>query len=251
VSEAGREELSAQVSSKEAGVNQAEALLEKARAEVADAEAMVQVATADAQRAEAMLGYRQILAPYDGVITLRNVEVGDLTEADARGRPLLVLSRLDVVRAVVGVPEMQARLVKVGAPVKARVQALGGRVVEGRVSRLSGVLDPQNRTLRVEADLPGTDGLAPGYYVTLAITLEEHRDVLTLPATAIIRDAGKAACVVVADGKATRRAVTTGLDDGTRIEIASGLGGDELVVKTGGAALSEGQAVEAAAAKAP
>jgi HlyD family secretion protein len=249
VAEAAREELTAQVQTAEAGVRQGQALLERSRAQTVAAEAAQKVATLDVRRVEAMRAFARIVAPYDGTVVRRNVEVGQLTEPGPRGEPLFVVDHSDRVRVVVGVPEMAAAAVDVGDRVIVRIQALPGRTIEGKVSRTAGLLDPQNRTLRVEADLPNSDGLLrPGLYANVTVVVDEHPAALTVPTTAIIRDGTRTACVVVSGGRASRVPVTVGLDDGTRAEILAGLKGDETVVKTGGAALAEGQAVEPGAA---
>jgi RND family efflux transporter MFP subunit len=118
-------------------------------------------------------------------------------------------------------------------------------VVEGKVSRISWALDPKTRTIRVEIDIPNPGGrLRPGLYAYASIVAEEHPDVLTIPSTAIVEEDGKVRCVVVADGKAARRPVQLGLNDGTRAEVVSGLSGDESVVKANAASIADGQPVQ-------
>ena len=245
VSEAAREELTAQVLTAEAGVKQALALRDRSRASATVAEAAVKVAALDVRRVDALRGYARIVAPFDGVVTRRTIEVGQLTDPAPKGEPLFVVSRVDLLKLVVGVPEMAAAAVPPRARVLVRLQALGGTPVEGTVSRTAVALDTHSRTLRVEVDLPNLDGrLRPGLFANAAIVVEEHPDVLTVPTSALVRDGTKTACVVVTNGKANRVPVTLGLDDGTRAEILAGMKGDELVVQAGAGALAEGQAVE-------
>jgi RND family efflux transporter MFP subunit len=246
-SEASRDAAGAGVRTAEAALGEARATLEKARADATTAASSVEVALAEARRAEAMLGYARIEAPYDGIVTRRSLDRGQLTVAGPLGEPLFVVARVDVVTVVVGVPEASSAAVGAGDPAAIRLQALGGRSVEGRVARTSYALDPATRTLRVEVDLPNDDGaLRPGLYAYAAIAAEEHRDALTVPVSALIRDGPMASCVCVEAGRAVRRTVRVGFIDGTRAEVLSGLKGDESVVRANAASLVEGQPVEPA-----
>ena len=120
-----------------------------------------------------------------------------------------------------------------------------GRTVEGKVTRTAWALDPKTRTIRTEIDIPNPGGkLRPGLYAYATVIVEEHKDVLTIPTTAVIQDKDKAFCVVVADGKAVRKPIEIGLADGTRTEVVSGLDGSEAVVKANAASLSDGQVVK-------
>jgi HlyD family secretion protein len=242
--EAARDAVRAAVKSSEAALSEARSLLDKARADAVAAAAGIDVARAEAHRAEVLLGYARVEAPYDGVVTRRHVATGHLTVEGPHGEPLFVLARTDVVSFVVGVPETYAAAVEPGDRAQVKIQALGGRTIDGRVSRTAYVLDAATRTLRVEIDVPNADGtLRPGLYVNATVVVDEHPDVLTVPETALAREAGRASCVVVADGHARRRPVELGLSDGTRTEVVSGLNGDEAVVKVNTGSLIDGQPV--------
>jgi RND family efflux transporter MFP subunit len=242
--EAARDEARAILHSAEAAQAEARAVLDRARADAVAADAGVDVALAEVRRAEALLGYARIEAPFDGVVTRRNVDTGHLTVEGPQGDPLFVVARTDVVTAVVGVPETFAAAVEPGDRVELRVQALGGRTLEGRVTRTAYVLDEATQTLRVEADLANRDGtLRPGFYVNARVIVDERPDVLTVPETALVREAGAAWCVVVAEGRAHRRGVSLGISDGTRTEVVSGLGADDVVVRVNTGSLVDDQAV--------
>ncbi|MGE5293776.1 MAG: efflux RND transporter periplasmic adaptor subunit, partial [Solirubrobacterales bacterium] len=135
-----------------------------------------------------------------------------------------------------------------GDRAEVKLQAMKGKTVEGKVSRISWALDPKTRTIRVEIDVPNPGGtLRPGLYAYATIVVEEHPNVTTLPATAVINEKDKEFCVIVTEGKAVRRPVRIGLSDGTRTEIVSGLEGDEAalsVVKANAASLADGQPVQ-------
>jgi RND family efflux transporter MFP subunit len=143
------------------------------------------------------------------------------------------------------VPELFTAGVDPGDVARVRLQAIPGRTFEGKVTRTAYALDTKSRTLRVEIDLPNPDGkLHPGLYAYATIVLDEHRDALTLPASAVGRDGTKAFCMGVREGHAVRLPVEVGIGDGTRVEILSGLDGGEAVVKVNAASLTDGQSVE-------
>lgn len=244
-SESSREEAYAQVKTAEVAVLQGQAMLEKARSDVLLAAASIKVARFDAQRIQAMRGYTSIVAPYDGVVTRRTVDVGDLTTPGTGGQPLFTVARDDVVRITVSVPEMYAIEVEPGDRALIHLQAIAGKDFEGKVTRTSWTLDAKNRTLRTEIDVPNPNGrLRPGLYANTTIVVEEHRDVMTIPTTAVVRENGKDFCAIVDDGKAVRRAIDVGLTEGARTEVVSGLKENEAVVKANVGSLVDGQAVQ-------
>jgi multidrug efflux pump subunit AcrA (membrane-fusion protein) len=245
-SESAREEVYAQVKSAEAAVRQGKAMLDKARSDVTAAAASIKVARFDARRLQAMREYETIVAPYDGVVTHRHVDVGDLTEPGTHGQPLFIVARDDIVRITVNVPEMYATEVEAGDRALVRLQALAGRNFEGTVTRTSWTLDAKNRTLRTEIDVPNPKGtLRPGLYAYATIVVLEHAGVLSIPTSAIVRQDSQTYCVAVGAGRAMRKPVVAGLDDGTRTEIVSGLAGDEAIVKAYASSLVDGQSVVA------
>jgi RND family efflux transporter MFP subunit len=242
--EASRDEVLAQVRSAEARLNEARAVLEQTRSDLAAAASSVEVAREEAHRVEAMLAYTKIQAPFDGVVTRRHIDVGQLTRPGAEADPLFVLARTDVVTAVVDVPESFAAEVGPGDPVRLVFPALGGPALEARVTRTAWAIDPHSRTLRVEADLPNPgERLRPGLYAQATIVAQEHANVLTVPLTAVVKEKDGAYCMTLVSGQARRRPVTLGLTDLTLAEV-SGLDPSDAVVKSGAASLSDGQAVE-------
>lgn len=243
---AARDETGAKVDSADAALVEAKALLDKARSDVVAADARVEVARAEARRVEALLGYAKIEAPFEGIVTRRQVDTGRLTAPGTDGEPLFVVARTERVTISVGVPEAEAPLVNRGDPARVRLQALGGPAIEGTVTRTSWSLDAATRTLRAEIDLPNPDDrLQPGLYAYVAIDTAEHPDVLTVPASAIVREGGRAFVVIAEGGQARRSEVEPGLSDGTRIEVRFGLSGGEAVVISGADALTDGQAIQA------
>jgi HlyD family secretion protein len=244
-SEATRDEVGAQVASAEVSVIQAVAARDQAHSDLGAAAAAIEVAKAEARHAEALLGYARIEAPFDGIVIQRNVDTGDLTQPGADQLPLFVIARSDIVTIWVAIPEVFAPAVNPGDRALIKLQAVPGPAIEGKVTRISWALDPKVRTLRAEIDIPNPDAkLQPGLYANATVIAEEHPDVLTLPATAVVNEQGKDYCVAVVDGKAARRPIRLGLSDGTRTEVVSGIKGDEAVVKANAASLADGQPVQ-------
>jgi len=210
----------ARVLSTEAGVRKVKADRDKAAADVRYAEARVQVAQADAQRSAALLGYAKIRSPYDGVVTWRKVNTGDLVQPGAgKGDWLFSVARLDVVRIVIAVPEADAGLVRDNAAVKLSIKAAHGGVVDAKVTRISWALEPGARTLRAEIDLPNPDGrLRPGMYVHAQI-INQYPECLALPAAAVMKQGDKLVCFLIEDGKAVCTPVQIGRSDGQFTEV--------------------------------
>jgi RND family efflux transporter MFP subunit len=211
------------------GYDAARAGLAKAGADVQAAEAQLEVARANRDYSRTMLDYAQVRAPFDGVITARNINEGDFVqpagvfkagaEPGAKGLPLFVVSQMDPVRVFVNVPGADARWIKDGDPVTLRLQGAGGEVIEGKVTRNARSLDPAARTLRTEIDLANPRGkLLPGMYVQARIVVE-HRGVWTLPASAVMTEGDQTFCYRVAGGKALRTPLQVGLRGGGRVEV--------------------------------
>ncbi len=246
--EAARGEARAKVEAAKATFVQSQADLAKAKANEAAARARHGNAEADLSRVKALLQYTQIRAPYAGVVAERNVNRGDFVQpaSTMTAKPLLTVARTDIVRIFVDVPEMDSPWVEAGRMGYVSVQALPGRIVEGKVTRTSWVLGA-NRTLHTELDLPNPKGLLrPGMYATAHILLQERPDVYVLPLSAIVRDGGLAFCWTVQDGRAVRTPITLGFQVGNDVEVTSGLKPDDVVVQSQVGSLQAGVTVEVA-----
>jgi RND family efflux transporter MFP subunit len=243
--EAAGDEIRAKVKSAEAALSQARSEQEKARADVVSADASIDVAQSAVRHAEAMLGYARIEAPFDGIITRRDVDTGHLTKPGTDTLPLFTAARSDVVTITIDIPETFAADVNPGNRALVELPAMKGRVVEGKVTRTAWALDPKTRTLRAEIDIPNPGGkLRPGLYAKATVIIEAHKDVLAIPTTAVVKENDQTLCVTVADGKAVWKPIKTGLSDGTWTEVTSGLEGGEEVVKASAASVVRGQAVQ-------
>ena len=184
-------------------LTQSRAALDSAHADVVAAAAAIDFARADAGTVEAHIAYTRIEAPFDGIVTQRNVNTGDLTQPGADKPPLFVVARSDIMTIRVNVPEAFAAEVDRGDRAAVRLQEMKGRTVEGKVTRISWALDPKTRTTRVEIDIPNPGAkLLPGLYAYATVIAEEHPEVLTLPVSAVVSEPGQDYCLVIVGGKA-------------------------------------------------
>jgi RND family efflux transporter MFP subunit len=248
--EAAKEESAASVRSAEAALAEARANVKKAEADKIAAQAKAQVASADLAKSQTMLGYTEIKAPFDGVITRRNVDTRHYVHpaSGAMSLPLLVVAQTEKVRIFVDVPELEAALVSGGkTPDSAtvRVQSLGDKEFETFIKRTSWSLDSDNRSLRTEIDIDNEgELLRPGMYATVSILLERRKDALTLPITAIVHEGQNTYCCMVESNEIRRVPVTLGLRVGSDVEILEGVNADQTVVLARADALKDGQPVE-------
>jgi len=202
---------------------------------VTEAQGRLDTAIARQAEAEAELEYTAITAPFDGVVTLRTIDPGDMvyqaSSPKGKTEPLLRVAKLDVIRVKTYVPEREAVWVEIGETATVTFEALPGRVFTSTVARLSGALDPATRTMLVEIDLPNGDGaIRPGLYGQTRIALTRRAHALALPSSAVrLGDAG-AYVLVVAGSAVHRKSVTLGLVDAQWSEISGGLDEGERVV---------------------
>jgi len=245
-SNAARQEAAAKVTSATAGIAEAKAQLEQAQADLTAAEAKRTMANAKLARQQTMVDYLELKAPYDGVVTARNIDTGHFL-AGTGVKPLLAVARTDRVRVFVDVPEAEAPLVTTGDagdPATVQVQSLAGKAFTGKVTRSGWALDASNRSLRIEIDLPNTDEvLRPGMYASVQVVLDERANTTTLPIAAVTSGA-EPYCYVVESGKLRKTTITLGLRSGDEVEVLDGVREGEVVVLTGVGGLQDGQAVQ-------
>jgi RND family efflux transporter MFP subunit len=218
---------------------------------LAEAQNRLDSAIAAEAETDAQIAFATIEAPFDGVVTARAIDPGDMVyqanSPKGSAEPLLKVAKLDVIRVKTYVPERDAVWADVGDTATISFDALPGQVFAGTVARLSGAVDPRTRTMLVEIDLPNTDGrIRPGLYGQVRLTLEQRDGVLALPAAAVQFGEGGAFVLVAAGDVARRTPVETGLNVGGWIEIVAGLRGDERVVTGAPAGLTDGAALRLA-----
>lgn len=219
--------------------------LDERRSAVSQSGANLAAAEANVQRLRQTEAFKRVVAPFAGVITRRNVEVGDLVDAGGGAtRPLFVLTQTDPLRVSVSVPQAYAHLVKAGQKVSVTQGELRGQKFAGEVARTAGSIDTATRTMQVDIALPNADGkLLPGAYVQVALPLPASQALLAPANTLIVRAEGTLVAVVDAQGKVMLRKVQVGRNLGTEFEVLSGLDGREQLVLNPPDSLAEGQTV--------
>jgi HlyD family secretion protein len=216
------DQANAMVSEMKSARVQAVADRDRARVDVEAAQADLEVARADERESRVNVEYGHIKAPYDGVITQRNVSPGDYLQpgGGAQGRALFVLEQTDPVRVFVGVPELASFFIHENDTALIRFQALPGATREGKVVRSGFSLNPSTRTLQTEIDIPNSDGhLHPGWYVTVSIDID-RKHVWSLPADAIgFQGQQNNFVYLLVEGKPIRTPIIIGTSDDTRTEV--------------------------------
>ena len=203
-----------------------------AMAKVKAAQSKVNLDKSNVDRLTYMAQFKKVAAPYDGVITERRIDVGDLVTAGSTSNtsPLFGNAQFDHIRVFTNVPQTAAGDAVVGTPAKIFTAGNSSRVFEGKVARTSESIDPKARTLRVEVDLPNPQlKLVPGMYVQVEFDLKA-RGLVQIPASALVfRVSGPQVAVIQPDSTVKFKNVQIGRDDGNTIEIESGLADGDRV----------------------
>ena len=195
---------------------------------------------ANRARLEEVQGYRTVKAPFAGVITVRNVDVGALVST---GSTLLYrIAQVDTLRTYVNVPQVSVNSVHVGQAATLTVSHLPGRSFRGIVARTAKALDPASRTMLVEVDVPNADGaLLPGTYAEVDLSGTRPNPPLVVPAAAILfRTDGAQVAIVQPDQTVHLQKITVGRDYGDRVEILQGVSEGTTIVAAPGDTAREG-----------
>jgi RND family efflux transporter MFP subunit len=217
-------------------------------------EAAVSVAQANVAAQERLLSvlhqdrnYASVVAPFDGVITQRNVDVGSLVQGNANtGTFMFEIMQKDVIRVWVYVPQDTAFGVAPGVDAIVRVPELPDREFSGRVTRISDALQSGTRTLLTEIDIPNPDGaLAPGVYCSVELHIPRKTPSLLVPADAIIFNRNGIQVAVANNGKVEMRNIDVKRDLGTRVEVDSGIRAGDQVILNPPVTLIDGNKVRA------
>lgn len=225
----------------ETDLKRAASLLEKkilAQAEFDNAQSKFRVAEAAVAEAETMLGYTKVTAPFDGVITRKYADVGDLASP---GKPLLEMEDSRTLRLEADVPEAVVGRLKLGDRLPVRIAALEAEL-EGVISEISPAADPGSRTFLVKLDLPQQSALRAGQFGRVAMPVGEAV-ALRVPVSAVVQRGQMEIVFVVANLRAQLRIVKTGKRIGNEVELVSGVNSGEQVVVDGATGLLDGQPV--------
>ena len=196
------------------------------------------VAAATVERIKTLLAYTQIVAPFDGVVSRRFVNRGDLVQAAAtatRATPsagsLFTLQRIDTIRVFCDVPENDAPHLQIGDPAIVKPAGFDGKPLIGKVTRFSLRLDPETRNMRTEIDLPNPEErLYPGTYAEVSLETNRRPDALTIPAAAVGSDGKGNFVYAITDNRISRLGVKIGLTENGRTEVTEGLSEETPVV---------------------
>jgi membrane fusion protein, multidrug efflux system len=229
-------------------VEQTQAQASTDEASVLSAQSNVAAQQANVRRLVETQAFARITAPFAGTITTRNIERGDLVSVP-QTTELYTIAALDPVRVFVDVPQTAAASVRPGAEASLAVREYPGRKFVGKVTRSAGALDPDLHTMTTEVQVPNPDGaLMPGMYVQAALTFPVPHRVFEVPATALYSDAqGLRLATVDAQNKLHFVPITIERDTGATLQIATGLTGDERIVKIAVPGLVDGDVLEVAA----
>ncbi len=233
---------------KEADFEVKQAQAQKAEATLATAQDTIHASEANLRRLEEMKGFARVAAPFDGVVTARNVDVGTLINAGNGGaaREMFRVAQIQPLRVFVNVPQTYVEQVRSGQAAELRVQEKPGQVFPARVTNVSEALDSGSRAMLVILETPNPGAvLFPGMYAQVRFISQSTRRSLRVSSDAILLGkSGARVAVVGADHVVHYRNVTLGQDLGSEIEVTSGVAEGDLVVSNPSDAVQEGVAVD-------
>lgn len=205
-------------------------------------------ATANLRRLEQLESFKHIYAPFSGVITRRNTDIGALINAGNSGmnQQLFNIAQIDPIRVYIEVPELYAAVVRPGMPANIEPAAMPGQRFSGRVVRSADAIDPATRTLRTEIDVPNPKGqLFPGSFAQVHFSVTSAVPRFSVPVNALLfRAEGTRAAVVGNDNKVHLKSIVIGRDYGTEVEVLSGVEQSDALILNPSDALEDGQPVQ-------
>lgn len=205
-------------------------------------------AQANLDRLLAMKSFARITAPFDGVVTRRTADIGQLVTTSSSGEPLFAVADMHAIRVYVDVPQVYSAQIVPGMTVSLAVPEYPGRTFKARLVGSSGAISSQNASLQVEFDADNKDGLLkPGAYAQVAMSMPAGSATLRLPASALMfRAAGLQVATVGHDKRVLMKSISIGTDLGSQVIVASGLKPGDRVVDNPPDSLSSGDAVRIA-----
>jgi len=210
----------------------------------------VEAAEANVRRLQQLQSFEQVFAPYSGIVTERNTDIGDLIDSgspttSSTAKELYRVAAVDTLRVFVAVPEVYSPDVHNGDKATLTLQEYPDQVFTGTVTRNSNAIDPSSRTLNVEVDVANPNGkLLPGAYVFVHFKIPETALQLSIPSNTLIFRAQGLQVGIVRNGVVHLQSVVIGKDDGKSVEIASGIKANDKVILDPSDSLAEGQQVK-------
>ncbi|MFM0399977.1 efflux RND transporter periplasmic adaptor subunit [Paraburkholderia aspalathi] len=202
-------------------------------------------ADANVKRLQQLESFKRIVAPFAGVVTQRNVDVGDLIDAGSgTSRALFALAQSDPLRVYVQLPQAYAQNVSVGQKVVVTQAELPGQQFHGTITHISGAIDVPTRSLQVEVTLPNPDDkLRPGAYVQVAVPAAAHAQLMVPGNALLFRAEGPRVAVVDANGTVALRKVVIAQDLGQSLEIESGIEANDKIIINPSDSIADGDHV--------
>jgi RND family efflux transporter MFP subunit len=211
------------------------------------AQANLASAQANTLRLRNLQGFNRVVAPFDGVVTSRTIDVGDLVDAGngGVGKALFTIAQIDPLRLYVFVPQVYAQQVKVGDLVTVTLPEHEGQEYQGSIARTARAIDTGTRTMQVEIRVPNPkDALIAGAYVQVNLPIKQDGEALLVPTNVLLfRPDGPRVATVDAAGRVRLSAVKLGTDFGSTVAILSGLKADDRVVLNPADSLADGDVV--------
>jgi RND family efflux transporter MFP subunit len=228
-----------------------EQTLKAGQAAVGVAEANVKAQQQQLRVLHQQESYQQVVAPFDGVITQRNIDVGSLVQADATsGTFMFSIMRSNIIRTQVFVPQDEAFGLSPGVKATLQVPEIPDRTFPGTVTRIADALQPGTRTLLTEIDIPNPEGiLTPGMYCTVELKIPRKTPSFSVSADAIIFNGDGLQVAVVENGIARLRKISVARDLGKEVEVRDGVRQGDLVVLNPPVGLTDGSKVKIAPAQ--
>jgi RND family efflux transporter MFP subunit len=217
------------------------------------AQANLKVQKAVVSRLEELTSFERVTAPFSGVITARNVDIGDLVTADnAGGTSMFAMDRTETLRVQVYVPQDSAFALKDGFDAQVTVPELPGRVFKGKIARNAGSLQPGTRTLLTEVDVSNAGGqLRAGIYCRVHFDIPRPEPVIIVPSQALIFDSNGLSAAVYENGTARLKHLDLLRDNGAQVEVRAGLNPGDKIILNPPAGIRDGMRVQSLEEDAP
>jgi RND family efflux transporter MFP subunit len=210
-------------------------------------QALLNSAKANVERLGQLQSFERVTAPFDGVVTARNTDIGALVQAGDNSGPkeLFHIAAIHTLRVYVAVPEIYAAFVKTGEPAKLTLDALPGETLTGTIARNADAIDATSRTLNVEVDVDNPTGhLLPGAYAFVHLRVPPHPGSVTIPSNALLFRAEGLRVGVIRNGHVELTPISIGQDYGSTVEVISGLTARDTVIVNPSDSLENGAAVQ-------
>jgi RND family efflux transporter MFP subunit len=226
----------------------AQATIDVAKSALEAARQQLDVSKADNQRVQSLEDYSVVTAPFTGVVTMRYADVGSLIQAgtasNTQSMPVVKVAQSDLLRLRMPVPEEDVPFIKIGGDVRIKLQA-NGNIISGKIIRFTRELTTSTRTMLAEVDVPNPDlTLSTGMTAEATIILQKQKNVLTIPAGAVLKGSGQPYVLIVdAANKVQKVPVAVGIQGPDRVEITQGLSEHQSVIVSGQENYEAGQVV--------